>query len=89
MADFVVSETLTDLNNVLKYHVVPGRLVSTDLVDGARLTTLAGNDIVISLAGGAAKVNNANIVLSQANVAANNGVIHAIDNLLMNFEVPF
>jgi uncharacterized surface protein with fasciclin (FAS1) repeats len=88
LADFVVSEPLDDLRNVLRYHVVPGRIQSTDLVDGARLTTLAGTEIVISTSAGA-KVNNANIVMTQANLVANNGIIHAIDNLLMTFEVPF
>jgi uncharacterized surface protein with fasciclin (FAS1) repeats len=88
LADFVVAEPLADLRNVLMYHVVPGRIQSSDLVDGARLTTLAGTEIVISTSAGA-KVNNANIILSQANLAANNGVIHTIDNLLMTFEVPF
>jgi uncharacterized surface protein with fasciclin (FAS1) repeats len=88
LADFVVAEPLADLRNVLMYHVVPGMFQSSDLVDGARLTTLAGTEIVFSTSTGA-KVNNANISLSQANLVANNGIIHAIDNLLMTFEVPF
>jgi uncharacterized surface protein with fasciclin (FAS1) repeats len=85
LADFVVSEPLDDLRNVLLYHVVPGRIESTDLVDGARLTTLAGTEIVSSTSAGA-RVNNANIILSQANLVTNNGVIHAIDNLL--YDLP-
>jgi uncharacterized surface protein with fasciclin (FAS1) repeats len=72
----------------LLYHVVPGRIESTDLVDGARMTTLSGTEIVISTSAGA-RVNNANIIMSQANLVPNNGVIHAIDNLLRTFQVPF
>jgi hypothetical protein len=45
LADFVVVEPLADLRNVWMNHVVPGRIQSSDLVDGARVTTVAGTKI--------------------------------------------
>ena len=67
------------LKAVLTYHVVPGKVMSKDLKAG-RLTTVQGSDVTISTMGGA-MVNNAKVV--SADVAADNGVIHAIDTVLM------
>jgi uncharacterized surface protein with fasciclin (FAS1) repeats len=44
------------------------------------VATVPGSDVMVSLTGGAT-VNNANVVA--ADVAADNGVIHAIDTVLM------
>ena len=67
------------LKAVLTYHVVPGKVMSKDLKAG-RVTTVQGSDVTISTMGGA-MVNNAKVV--SADVAADNGVIHAIDTVLM------
>ena len=67
------------LKAVLTYHVVPGKVMSKDLKAG-KVTTVQGGDVTISTKGGA-KVNNAKVV--SADVAADNGVIHAIDTVLM------
>ena len=67
------------LTKVLTYHVVPGKVMSKDLKAGA-VTTVQGSDVTISTMGGA-MVNNAKVV--KADVAADNGVIHAIDTVLM------
>jgi uncharacterized surface protein with fasciclin (FAS1) repeats len=68
------------LRSVLTYHVVPGRILSSDLTDGAKVTTVEGTELTISLAGGA-KVNDATVVA--ADVEASNGVVHLIDAVLM------
>ena len=67
------------LKAVLAYHVVPGKVMSKDLKAG-KVTTVQGSDVTISTMGGA-MVNNAKVV--SADVAADNGVIHAIDTVLM------
>ena len=67
------------LKTVLTYHVVPGKVMSKDLKAG-KVTTVQGSDVTISTMGGA-MVNNAKVV--SADVAADNGVIHAIDTVLM------
>lgn len=82
LADFVVSEPLSDLRAVLSYHVVPGLILSTDLVDGAQLTTLEGRTLTVSLSNGA-MINNARVGF--ADIEADNGIIHTIDNMLMVF----
>jgi uncharacterized surface protein with fasciclin (FAS1) repeats len=67
------------LKAVLSYHVVSGKVLSTDLKDGS-VKTVQGSDVMISTMGGA-KVNDAKVVT--ADIAASNGVIHAIDTVLM------
>ncbi|PKM55835.1 MAG: beta-Ig-H3/fasciclin [Firmicutes bacterium HGW-Firmicutes-5] len=69
-----------DLSKVLLYHVVSGRVLSTDLSDGMMAPTLNGNDITIDLSDGV-KINDANVV--SADVSATNGVIHVIDTVLV------
>ena len=67
------------LKAVLTYHVVSGKVMAKDLKAG-NVTTVQGSAVTISTAGGA-MVNNAKVV--SADVAADNGVIHAIDTVLM------
>ncbi len=67
------------LVKILTYHVVSGKVTAADLVAGA-VPTVEGSDVMVSL-GDSVKVNNATVVL--ADVAASNGVIHAIDTVII------
>lgn len=68
------------LVEVLTYHVVTGKVMSTDLKDGMKAGTVEGAEVTIDLDAGP-MVNDAKIVT--ADVAADNGVIHVIDKVLM------
>jgi transforming growth factor-beta-induced protein len=70
----------SSLTAVLTYHVVPGYLLAGDVVAKTSLTTVQGQMLTISTAGGA-KVNGANII--QTDIECTNGVIHAIDAVLL------
>jgi uncharacterized surface protein with fasciclin (FAS1) repeats len=67
------------LKSVLTYHVVPGKVMSTDIKPG-KVKSVQGAQLTISTAGGV-MVDKAKVVA--ADVAADNGVIHAIDTVLM------
>ena len=67
------------LKAVLTYHVVAGKVMSADLKAGD-VKTVQGSNVMITTTGGA-MVNDAKVV--SADVAADNGVIHAIDTVLM------
>lgn len=67
------------LMSVLTYHVVPGKVMSTDIKPGM-VKTVQGSDVTLATTGGV-MVNNAKVVA--ADVPASNGVIHAIDTVLM------
>lgn len=67
------------LTKVLTYHVVPGKVMAADVKAG-KVKTVEGQDITITTKGGV-MVNNAKVVATD--VVASNGVIHAIDTVLM------
>jgi uncharacterized surface protein with fasciclin (FAS1) repeats len=78
--DLLKPENKDKLTAILTYHVVPGKVMSTDLTEGMKAATVQGGEVTITLEGGA-KVNGA--VISGADVAATNGVIHVIDQVIM------
>ena len=67
------------LTAVLTYHVVPGKVMAKDVKAGT-VKTVQGSDITLATAGGVT-VNGAKVIA--ADVAADNGVIHAIDTVIM------
>jgi transforming growth factor-beta-induced protein len=71
------------LTEVLLYHVVPGRILASDLEDGQIVTTAEGRPFRVTLSGGA-RVNGVDVV--QTDIEATNGVIHVIDAVLIPVE---
>lgn len=74
------------LASILTYHVVAGRVFSSDLTDGATPTTLNGGTLAISLTGGATVKGNSNTTASNivtTDIVTTNGVIHVIDQVLL------
>jgi transforming growth factor-beta-induced protein len=69
------------LAEILKYHVVPGTITSEDLEDGAKVTTLQGGTVKISLKRHWIGVNDAEVI--DKDVFASNGMIHIIDEVLL------
>ena len=69
------------LADILKYHVVAGRVYSDQAVKAAKADTLAGQALKITLQQQGAKVNDANLVTTD--IDASNGVIHVIDSVLL------
>jgi len=68
------------LTDVLLYHVVSGKVMSTDLSEGLEAETLKGDSIMVSLEGGVF-INESEVVT--ADVEGSNGVIHVIDKVLV------
>ena len=67
------------LTSVLTYHVVSGKVASTDLVNGP-VPTLNGADVTVDLTDGV-KINDANVIIPD--IEASNGIIHVIDKVLL------
>ncbi len=67
------------LTQVLTYHVVPGEITS-DQIKAGKVKTVEGQDVTITTDGGV-KVDGATVVT--ADVMASNGVIHAIDAVIL------
>lgn len=78
--DLLKPENKDQLTAILTYHVVPGKVMSTDLSNNMMATTVQGGDVTIMTEGGV-MVNGANVV--QADIEASNGVIHVIDAVIL------
>lgn len=73
------------LTNVLLYHVVSGEVKSTDLSEGQLIKTLSGFTLRASLSGGAKlfTTTSSSSTITAVDVIASNGIIHAIDRVLI------
>ena len=69
------------LKNVLLYHVVKGRVTSSDVVALKDAETLSGQNIKISAKGGKVMINKSSV--TAVDVAASIGVIPVIDQVLI------
>jgi uncharacterized surface protein with fasciclin (FAS1) repeats len=75
---------LTNFTNLLRYHVVVGRLFSSEFKDGT-LKTLQGTGLPITVTGGAKLKGPANatpVNITATDFTASNGVIHTLDGVL-------
>jgi uncharacterized surface protein with fasciclin (FAS1) repeats len=70
-----------ELANILKYHVVEGEVMSSDLTNGQKAKTLEGGTLTVTINGGTVKINDATV--ATADVPASNGVVHVIDRVLL------
>jgi uncharacterized surface protein with fasciclin (FAS1) repeats len=68
------------LRQMLTYHVVSGDRMAKDLRSG-RVATVEGSNVAVRVRRRGIRVNNARVV--QADIDAKNGVIHAIDRVLL------
>jgi len=68
------------LKNVLLYHVVSGKVLSTGLTAGEVPSLLTGKSLTISLTGGA-KVND--VPIDVVDIVTTNGVIHVVGTVLI------
>ena len=79
--DLLKPENIEQLAAVLTYHVVAGKVMSSDLA-GKTLdaATVQGGELAIDATSGVT-VNGANVVT--ADIETSNGVIHVIDAVLL------
>jgi len=68
------------LAQVLNYHIVPGKTLVAEIKPG-ETTTMQGDPLKLTSDNGKITVNDANVI--QSDIPADNGVIHAIDAVLM------
>ncbi len=76
---------MTKLKAVLNYHIVDRKMMTADIKATERLMTLEGRDLKVDASRwhghNLPKVNDAKII--QADIMADNGVIHVIDKVLV------
>ena len=76
----LLPENKDQLVAILTYHVIPGKVMSTDLTDDMEAATVQGSSVTIDLDNGV-MIENANV--TTADIEASNGVIHVIDTVIL------
>jgi uncharacterized surface protein with fasciclin (FAS1) repeats len=78
--DLLKPENKEQLAGILTYHVIAGKVMSTDLTDDMEAATVNGDTVMIDLDNGV-MVDDATV--TTADIEASNGVIHVIDKVIM------
>jgi uncharacterized surface protein with fasciclin (FAS1) repeats len=78
--ELLLPENQEQLIAILTYHVVPGKVMSTDLMDDMEAETVQGSSVTIDLDDGV-MVENANV--TTPDIETSNGVIHVIDTVII------
>lgn len=69
------------LTAILTYHVVPGRVSSSDVVNLDSAQTVNGQSLSIKVKDGKVWIDNATVIT--ADIEASNGIIHVIDTVVL------
>ena len=78
--ELLKKEKVTDLQNILQYHVSVAVYKIENFQDGQILGQVNGDNVTIHVKDGKVTVNSANII---ASIPASNGIIHVIDAVLL------
>ena len=74
-------ENKATLRRVLTYHVVPGKVMASDVVKVDSAKAVSGDALAIKVNGSSVMVDKARV--AKTDIAASNGVIHVIDTVLL------
>ena len=77
----LLPENIDALTDILTYHVVSGRVTSSQVVSLESATTLLGQNVSIEVIDGSVFINGAEVTI--VDVEADNGIIHVIDAVLL------
>ena len=80
IGDWLKPENKTKLADLLKIHVVEGKIEHKDLLDGDRLKSLNGKELMVEVKEGKVYINGA--VILKHDVETTNGTIHSLDRVL-------
>lgn len=81
IATLLKPENKAKLVDILKYHVLSGRVYSEDAVAAKSAKTLEGSSVAVRVTDAGAMINDAKLIATD--VDASNGVIHIVDSVLM------
>ena len=79
--DQLLANPTGQLTQILLFHVLPGKVMAADIENGMQATTQQGKAVGFEVTGGAVKVNGASV--TAADIEASNGVIHALDTVIL------
>ena len=79
--DLLKPENKAKLTAILTYHVVPGKVMASQVISLKEAKTVNGKSVKISVANGTVMIDNAKVI--KTDIGATNGVIHVIDTVIL------
>ena len=89
LADGTLDALLDDipqLTSILLHHVHPDKALSENLMDGMEVNTMNNDTLIVSIDGETVMIDMATV--TQADIEADNGVVHVIDMVLLPDSDP-
>ena len=74
-------ENKAQLQAILTYHVVPGRVMAKDVVTLSTAKTVNGQNVMVKTDMGNVMIDNAKVI--KTDIMTSNGVIHVIDTVIL------
>lgn len=81
IADLLKDENRAQLQAILTYHVVAGKVMAADVVKLKEAKTVNGAAVNIRVEGGKVFINDAQVI--KTDITCSNGVVHLIDSVIM------
>ena len=81
LKEIMKPENRSKLQDLLKFHVIPGKLSAADVVKLDKSKTAQGGEVTFKTQGDSVMINGAKIV--KTDIQCGNGVIHVIDSVIM------
>jgi uncharacterized surface protein with fasciclin (FAS1) repeats len=81
LEDLLKPENKQKLSSILTYHVVPGKVMASEVVNLSHAKTVNGQSLMIKTSHGTVMVDNAKVI--KTDIDCSNGVIHVIDSVLL------
>lgn len=81
LADLLKDENREQLQGILTYHVVSGKVMAADVVKLKEAKTVNGAPVSIRVADGKVFVNDAQVI--KTDIVCSNGVVHLIDSVIL------
>ncbi len=75
-------ENKDKLTSILTYHVVPGKVLASDVVKVTEAKTVQGEAISVKVTNGKVVLNGSSTVV-KTDIVGSNGVIHVIDSVIL------
>ncbi|MEI9947324.1 MAG: fasciclin domain-containing protein [Chitinophagaceae bacterium] len=82
MEDLVESKNKSALTELIKSHLVSGKIFFKELKDGDKLQTVNGKELLVQVKG--INVSIGDIAVQARDAKITNGVIHSLDTVLAN-----
>ena len=81
LASLLKPENKSKLRNILQNHVIEGRMSAGDVASKQSIKTVQGGSLSVRTKGNAVHIGDAKV--AKADIKAGNGVIHAIDAVML------